>query len=225
MLKSITRSERKYFIKKMLKYYYQRISAYPQSKLSRILGIYEFHDRNTTILLMENILPNKELAYIFDLKGSTFKRSVLANTETIKKGVTMKDMDLKMLNFYLDIDSETIRVIKNSIKEDVRFLEEAGIMDYSLLLGVYENFSDAANRYTVYSSDNVVYNIALIDFMQEFNLAKKAEREMKKIISNDDISSVNPHRYAERFLSFVDESVLTNTAINRSTSSSSNTLK
>jgi hypothetical protein len=215
VIKSITRSERKYFIKKMLKYYYQRIAAYPHSKLSRILGIYEFHDRNTTILLMENILPNKNLAYIFDLKGSTYNRSVLSNSAVIKKGVTMKDMDLKMLNFYLDIDEDTIRTIKNSIQDDVRFLEEAGIMDYSLLLGVYENFSDAANRYTVYSTDSIVYNIGIIDFMQEFNLAKKAEREMKKVISGKDISSVNPHRYAERFLSFVDESVLSCSAINK----------
>jgi 1-phosphatidylinositol-4-phosphate 5-kinase len=115
----------------------------------------------------------------------------------------MKDLDFKRLEMELKLSEEEQQHLINSIKEDVDILQELGIMDYSLLVGVYESPVQASSRYTIVSSCGRVYNIALIDFLQRYNLSKKAEREVKRFLSSDDPSAISPNKYAERFVSFL----------------------
>lgn len=187
----------------MLRFYYKRVTSSNESRFNRILGIFEFEESNTHIMLLENILPNKDTAYIFDLKGSTFQRATLKNSSEACTGKVMKDLDFKNLEMDLKLCEEAQVSLFDSIKEDVRLLQDLGIMDYSLLIGVYESPILASSRYTIVSSDNRAYNIALIDFLQRYNLSKKAEREVKRFLSSDDPSSISPNKYAERFLSFI----------------------
>jgi 1-phosphatidylinositol-4-phosphate 5-kinase len=187
----------------MLKFYYKRVTSCQESRFNRILGIFEFEESNTHIILLENILPNKDTAYIFDLKGSTFQRATLKCSSEACTGKVMKDLDFKRLEMELKLSEEEQRHLINSIKEDVDILQELGIMDYSLLVGVYESPVQASSRYTIVSSCGRVYNIALIDFLQRYNLSKKAEREVKRFLSSDDPSAISPNKYAERFVSFL----------------------
>lgn len=57
---------------------------------------------------------------------------------------------------------------------------------------------------------NRVYSIALIDFLQEFNLAKYGQLMLKKVFKGGgDISSVDTQSYYERFLTFVSKIIIT----------------
>jgi len=203
IIKSISKSERKYFIKKMLYGYYKRVYNHEDSKLSRILGVFGFGHMNTNIIILENITTHRESALLFDMKGSTYQRSTISNPEEAERGRTMKDMDFRMLGIKLCLDPAVSKELYDIIAKDVGYLKSAGVMDYSILLGVYDNYNEGSSRYTIFSEVNQVYNIGIIDFMQYYCIKKRAERKMKKIVSNEEISSIEPDEYAKRFLDFV----------------------
>jgi hypothetical protein len=192
----------------MLYGYYKRVLYNEKSKLCRILGLYQFDHMNTNIIILENIIPNKRDALLFDLKGSTYQRTTINVAEDARKGITLKDMDLKLLNVQLFLDDIAAFELYNEIRKDVEYLNSVGVMDYSILLGIYDSYDRAFSRYTTFSKVNQVYNIGIIDFMQDYDIKKKAEREMKKIVSDEEISSIQPDDYAKRFLDFVTNSLL-----------------
>ena len=56
-----------------------------------------------------------------------------------------------------------------------------------------------------------VYHIAIIDYLQEWNLSKKLERFSKTILLGKDgptLSAIEPEAYAARFSSFVEKNIL-----------------
>lgn len=49
-----------------------------------------------------------------------------------------------------------------------------------------------------------MYSISLIDYLQEFNFAKKGELMLKKLFKGGgDISSIDAESYYERFMKFI----------------------
>ena len=55
-----------------------------------------------------------------------------------------------------------------------------------------------------------VFHISIIDYLQEWNLSKKSERLAKTVLMNKDgeqLSAIDPDRYAARFRHFVDFNV------------------
>ena len=91
------------------------------------------------IMLMENTLQikdDKQLRYIFDLKGSRVDRKV--------KGITTKSTTLKDINFlmaanvnkhFTDLGDNKRRIL-TALRKDIEFLRVSKLMDYSLLLGI-----------------------------------------------------------------------------------------
>lgn len=92
-------------------------------------------------------------------------------------------------------------------------------MDYSLLLCI-ENGSDTGAKdedYEVdlsrkhrFAYDNKIYHIAIIDYIQEWNLKKQAERFYKTMIrrvDGNELSAMEPEQYADRFLKFMEVKV------------------
>ena len=56
-----------------------------------------------------------------------------------------------------------------------------------------------------------VYHIAIIDYLQEWNLNKKLERFTKTVLLGKDkqtLSAIEPEQYSERFCSFMEKNVL-----------------
>lgn len=207
VVKSVSRAERKLFINKMLEKYVLRIFIENKSRLVRILGVYEFKDSRINLLLMENALPNHEQAYIFDIKGSSLDRSTLDTFSVISKGVILKDNDFKTSGMPCVLNPNSHEELLTIIQDDVEFLRDFGVMDYSMLIGIYDNYSTASSRYSVFSASNV-FNIAIIDILQTYCLSKKAERSIKRMINNEEPSSVDPSSYLDRFIRFVCESVI-----------------
>ena len=203
MIKTINKQEKDIFLK-MLREYYYRIRNDPFSRLVRILGLYSIGGNSTFIILMENIMQHPQQAYIFDLKGSSFNRRVLTS-EVIEapRGIVMKDLDFKSLDFMLQVEHDSANQLKNSIKKDVSLLKRYGIMDYSLLLAIYDTKPESSNRYIITSTSNYTYSLGIIDIFQQFNFRKKTEAEFKKVISFERASAIDPISYARRFLEFV----------------------
>jgi len=63
----------------------------------------------------------------------------------------------------------------------------------------------------VFDTDNYIYHIAIIDYLQDWNFNKKCERYIKlcKLGGNDGdkLSCIEPNAYAKRFLSFMEDYV------------------
>lgn len=99
-------------------------------------------------------------------------------------------------------------------------------MDYSLLLIILNNplketddhsitdiFSETNFKRIIFKSkDNkYIYNLGIIDFLQNFNIKKLLENKYKRIIHSKDahnISAVDPFFYCSRFYDFMRTNVL-----------------
>ena len=158
------------------------------------------------------------MRYIFDLKGSLVDRYV--------KGKTKPSTTLKDLNFiktaeahpgFVNFGEAKRKQLLAVVKKDVEFLSSRGFMDYSLLLAV-ENYSKSDNEKDLLSSQelgpdvgelmarrhcfiygNRAYHLAVIDFLQDWNFSKKAERFMKTTLLGkdpDNLSAIEPIRYS-----------------------------
>jgi 1-phosphatidylinositol-4-phosphate 5-kinase len=207
VLKSISRRERKLFIKKMLSRYIDRILNDPRSRLVRILGVFEFKETRTNILLMENILPNSSQAYIFDIKGSSYDRSSLDTFSNFHKGSTYKDNDFKTSGMACTLAADFRSELLASLQKDIDFLRESDVMDYSLLIGIYDDYITASSRYSIFTHSSV-YNVGIIDILQTYRFKKKAERGLKKIMTSEEPSSADPCSYSQRLLNFICENVI-----------------
>mmetsp|Transcript_40758 Transcript_40758/g.65529 ORF Transcript_40758/g.65529 Transcript_40758/m.65529 type:complete len:576 (+) Transcript_40758:90-1817(+) len=135
MLKTMTNKECA-LLMKILPSYYQHVMDNPNTLLCRFYGMhrvkpagnmYSFH-----FLIMESVFnTNLEIHTVFDLKGSTVNRFA-------KRGESVyKDVDFADSNFRFRLPKTIAGKLEGVIKADVAFLKEAGLMDYSLLVGVH----------------------------------------------------------------------------------------
>ena len=128
---------------------------------------------------MENTLEHfkrEDILYkTYDLKGSTVSREV---KNTKDKGV-LKDINYYRSNecfFFFDEDKRD--KFLNQVRLDIGMLKNHNIMDYSLLVAVgvdkNSNEDEEGWRYMRDSANisNRIYSLALIDYLQEFNLTK-----------------------------------------------------
>ena len=56
-----------------------------------------------------------------------------------------------------------------------------------------------------------VYHIAIIDYLQEWNMSKKTERFIKTVLLGKDgptLSAIEPETYAKRFQQFIEMRVI-----------------
>lgn len=134
-----------------------------------------------------------------------------------------KDQDFLQSDVVIDLHNAERDVITELLQQDIAFLEQLNLMDYSLLLGVAVKYSldesplDPQNKLLhatdfkrwrkVYSHTQQEYfSLGIIDYLQIFNNAKYIESILKSIRYKGNIySCVEPSVYARRFLNFVSE--------------------
>ena len=66
------------------------------------------------------------------------------------------------------------------------------------------------SRKHCFVNGEVVYHLAIIDFLQEWNFNKKGERCLKTVCLGKDpdkLSAIEPGRYSERFTTFMEHEV------------------
>jgi len=219
ILKTIKSEELK-LLKSLLPSYLKRV-CYEKSLISRILGVFTIRINKSCpfhVVLMENILSECQTPLTFDLKGSTVDRQscnkMFDSMIGMPRTMVYKDIDFRLNVRGLDINSleETLEILAG----DTLILQEQGIMDYSLLVGV-EFYASAvpqsnSNKYRFLSSGNykIACYIGLIDYLQAYNSKKRLEhtfKRFKKGHNSEEISSVPPVPYRDRFLNFVAEAL------------------
>jgi len=103
----------------------------------------------------------------------------------------------------------TCRKLQKVMRKDVKFLRECGLMDYSMLVAIEKRgprstvnlVVDQNSNHTFAHGDKIVH-LAIIDYLQEWNLNKKLERFSKTVVlqkDGDALSAINPDKYAKRF--------------------------
>ncbi|XP_059174530.1 phosphatidylinositol 4-phosphate 5-kinase type-1 alpha-like isoform X4 [Physella acuta] len=155
------------FLQKLLPGYFLNISQNKRTLLPKFYGLYCYQNeewlkgtarkhatkddkkqcggKNIRFTVMNNLLPSTvKLHEKYDMKGSTYKRKA-SKHERSKNSPTLKDLDF-MENHPegLQLEKDTYDALIKTLQRDCRVLESFKIMDYSLLVGIYN--LDLANK-------------------------------------------------------------------------------
>ncbi|KAJ3337251.1 Phosphatidylinositol-4-phosphate 5-kinase [Gonapodya sp. JEL0774] len=139
IIKTIHHSEHKVFWMG-LRNYYEHIIANPHSLINRLFGLHRVklpRSKKVHFVVMENVLPlTRDIEEMYDLKGSTFGRETpQAVLEETPRSV-QKDKNWQDNGRELYLNAEKREILMGQMTRDVRYLASAGIMDYSLLVGI-----------------------------------------------------------------------------------------
>ncbi|PAA48834.1 hypothetical protein BOX15_Mlig000740g3 [Macrostomum lignano] len=139
IIKTVQHKEAKY-LQRLLLQYYLTLTQNPRTLLPKFYGLYCYQcgSKNIRFVVMNNLLPSTiRLTEKYDLKGSTYKRQA-SNAERAKSSPTFKDLDFKALHETgLSLEADIYTSLIECISRDCLVLESFRIMDYSLLLGIY----------------------------------------------------------------------------------------
>lgn len=186
-----------------------------QSLLVRVYGVFMLcvGSYSINLIVMENILHNSPSPHFkFDLKGSRYRRRVMCKGQPLldTQRKVLKDVDFEETLGSLRIPRRESQKLFSKLSKDVKALERLGIMDYSLFVSVARGQTEAARKskyfFSKEGSDNEFYMIALIDFLQKFDLTKQVEGVIKRVFKRvpaEELSAVEPRLYARRFLECV----------------------
>jgi len=153
MMKTVTLQEHK-LLKCMLKRYYDHIMEHPGTLIVRFLGLHSLRvhkerkagvcgkplrhsTRKLYFVVMGNMFNTPfDIHRRYDLKGSWIGRST--PSDSFEASVALKDIDFKQANEAIRIGAEHRARLMKQIEIDSTFLRDNSIIDYSLLLGIYD---------------------------------------------------------------------------------------
>ncbi|KAL7578372.1 hypothetical protein ACA910_012774 [Epithemia clementina (nom. ined.)] len=137
MIKTMTNVESK-FLRRILPEYFRHCCENPNTMITRFFGMYRvklYHlRRNVKFVIMNSVYyTDKYLQSFYDLKGSVVGRDAKPG-QAVKK-----DNDLRRV-----LPGEALALppivrsrVRRQLEKDTKFLDEMGIMDYSMLVGVH----------------------------------------------------------------------------------------
>ncbi|CAJ1400443.1 unnamed protein product [Effrenium voratum] len=156
MMKTVTHKEQM-LLKKMLKKYYDHITQNQGTLLVRFLGLHCLSVRKDRkagkgsavqkvyFVVMGNMFNTPfEIHRRYDLKGSWIGR-VTKIEEPIDPSVALKDVDFTNAGECIRVGEERKAKLVAQIERDSAFLRDNNIIDYSLLLGIYELTSQGSD--------------------------------------------------------------------------------
>lgn len=89
------------------------------------------------VLVIGNVIKQKPMEIvqqIYDLKGSTYER--ITSQQDIDRGIPKKDLNFIQDKIWLKIDPEKKQKIIAQFVNDVLFLKNRNVNDYSILLAI-----------------------------------------------------------------------------------------
>jgi hypothetical protein len=150
-LKTATKEERD-FMWQILPYYYQHLRHNPNTLISRFYGVFSMKHEGvggvTRFFVMNSVFYSQvyyDPMEKFDLKGSTFGRSVPDDMKA--KVSTLKDLDLLNAKRKIYLPESVLIKLLEQLQRDSEFLADHDVMDYSLLVGIHYETDD--NRDTL----------------------------------------------------------------------------
>uniref|UniRef100_A0A1D1XHF3 1-phosphatidylinositol-4-phosphate 5-kinase n=1 Tax=Anthurium amnicola TaxID=1678845 RepID=A0A1D1XHF3_9ARAE len=139
MIKTVKKSEVKVLLR-MLPAYYNHVRAFENTLLTKFFGLHcvKFTgamQRKVRFVIMGNVFCSEYTVHRrFDLKGSSHGRISDKPGIEIDETTTLKDLDL---NFMFWLQRSWFQEFQKQVNRDSEFLQQEGVMDYSLLVGVH----------------------------------------------------------------------------------------
>merc|ERR1712086_346240 len=217
----------------------------PTSLLVRVAGLYQIQMRPAqdvfAFMVMFNVAPSKDVFCKYDLKGSTYKRTERSSDQHIKDKSSLTsqwDPNTKHHQYsgvLLDLDFEedsheferpVIVSLQDKEKllaqilQDVKFLAQHRVMDYSMLLcrakcaasaELPASFHDLHCLRSASEDDDLkdeCYFFSFLDITQEWIASKAMERYAKVYLlrgGKKAVSSAPPGYFAKRFVDRMNE--------------------
>jgi hypothetical protein len=197
MIKSLSKSEGAALVA-LLPAYTEHMRQHPNSLLVKIFGLFRTV-AGQHFMVLENVLPLKPVV-VYDMKGSTIHRRAAEGSGTLL------DKNWKDDNRFVLLNAATRDAVMDQIAKDAQLLRAHNLMDYSLLVGVAEktNETNLGVHCFVSGDGESVYELGIIDFLQEYNTKKKMTHAIKSVVhQGDQLSTVAPELYADRFVEFL----------------------
>ena len=211
-VKEMTKGD-KLSLKNLMEDYTKYMRRNKNSLLPKFYGIYK--KNNIVYVIQKNLNPYKNGTWVFDLKGSHRRRTVLHHT--VKK--IGKDNNFGDSKIFIN----NAKKIKKQMKKDSTFLKKHNLMDYSLLLCM-RNKPVKEKDWKVWGKgdfccdikgpgpskkSSININMGIIDILQKYNNKKFIESFFKskqhiKDRAQSEVSAVNSSAYKKRFDDFMD---------------------
>ncbi|XP_051114161.1 1-phosphatidylinositol-3-phosphate 5-kinase FAB1B-like isoform X2 [Andrographis paniculata] len=200
IVKQVTKTELESFIKFGTRYFgylAESINSGSPSCLAKILGIYQVVSKHVKggkeskmdMLVMENLLFERNVTRLYDLKGSTRSRY---NPDSSGSNKVLLDQNLieAMPTSPIFVGNKAKRLLERAVWNDTAFLASIDVMDYSLLVGVDEEKHELV--------------LGIIDFMRQYTWDKHLETWVKASgilggSKNVPPTVISPKQYKTRF--------------------------
>lgn len=234
ILKSMSQEDFREFMR-ILPDYANHLIGHPNSLIGRIFGVFEFtfegSDKPIRMMLMEclAVFPKEDIIRKYDIKGSTYSRQVLEDQviQTLAADSqvpgTLKDLDFSKIEGCVRIEDKVhLGKVYFEVVQDAAFFQKFNLIDYSLLVTVIKRTPENAARIqheissgryrflqgrsdSKKGSEEYLYMIGIIDYLQRYTWGKAFERAFKKLRKCSpslETSSQPPNAYASRFTKF-----------------------
>uniref|UniRef100_A0A453HZQ9 PIPK domain-containing protein n=1 Tax=Aegilops tauschii subsp. strangulata TaxID=200361 RepID=A0A453HZQ9_AEGTS len=198
IIKQVTKTELESFMKfapDYFKYLSESICTGSPTCIAKILGIYQVKslkggkEVRMDVLAMENLLFERRVTRLYDLKGSTRSRY---NPDSNGSDKVLLDENLleAMPTSPIFVGNKAKRLLERAVWNDTAFLASIDVMDYSLLVGVDEKKHELV--------------MGIIDFMRQYTWDKHLETWVKAsgILGgpkNVSPTVISPKQYKKRF--------------------------
>ncbi|XP_038063785.1 phosphatidylinositol 4-phosphate 5-kinase-like protein 1 [Patiria miniata] len=130
---------RSQFLRRLVRHFHD----FPHSLLVKIMGCYYIKmsgSKGLYFTVMQSVFyPDERITERYDLKGCSASRYVRPLEEGSKEVIVLKDNNFDGRKINIGAQASWFR---RQVDIDSRFLEEQGIMDYSLLLGIQKLHAD-----------------------------------------------------------------------------------
>lgn len=200
------------------------------SLLVKIAGFYTLKVKDTksgetkmkmSVMILENLFAGiGSKAVRFDLKGIRDRRAPQQRPAAMPPGSAAADealppvyWDAEWLEHYQNkafVPEEDKALFTQALQNDLSFLTESNVMDFSLLVGVTEPEYDAGPHDGDGEGDGARQSttrpsirVRIVDYISSFTLAKQLESSSKKALKSSEargnVTVLPPSEYAARF--------------------------
>ncbi|KAL2320664.1 hypothetical protein Fmac_029633 [Flemingia macrophylla] len=139
MIKTMKKAEVKVLLR-MLPAYYDNFRDHENTLLTKYYGLHCVKlngtiQKKVRFIIMGNLFRSQYITHRrYDLKGSSLGRTTDKSETEISETTILKDLDL---NFIFRLEKPCFQEFCSQIDRDCELLEQEGIMDYSLLVGIH----------------------------------------------------------------------------------------
>ncbi|KAF0686519.1 Aste57867_21706 [Aphanomyces stellatus] len=223
MVKSVPKEEFD-VLRAILPAYYNYLLEHRASYLCRYFGCHSITlpvgTRRMYFVVMHNLFSEGPVHQRYDLKGNTDRRQAIPSVDvesTMRKTVQreridklMMDIDFSRIHQSILFADANVVAAKARLEQDIQFLVDQHIMDYSILVGVQHLdgpcLSPVAGGAILSRDGTNFYSMGIIDMLQRYNWRWTVQRWfLGGVLCKDtsDVSAVPPVQYGQRLINFI----------------------